>query len=279
MRTINSIIIHCTATKQLAHINVNDVRRWHRERGLSDIGYHYLILVDGTIEVGRPLSAVGAHCKGHNAHSIGICYVGGLNDKGKPADTRTPAQREAMRSLLTSLKHRFPDATIHGHRDFATKACPCFDATAEYAYLSVEQANPNTDPIKMIPFIAILITLCLLFFCPSCKTVAPTVTTPHNDSIVIRNIYHHDSIYLHDSMVVAIMHDTVFVHKWHTDIRYSIKHHIDTIYQDKETVITLPPEKYIPPFYRWCTRVLIFAICCILAYLVLRLVIKYYTLR
>lgn len=279
MRTINSIIIHCTATKPLAHINVNDVRRWHRERGFSDIGYHYLILVDGTIEVGRPLSAVGAHCKGHNAHSIGICYVGGLNDKGKTADTRTPAQREAMRSLLISLKHRFPDAIIHGHRDFASKACPCFDAMAEYAYLSPEQANSNMDPIKTIPFIAILITLCLLFFCPSCKTVAPTVTTPRNDSIVIRNIYHHDSIYLHDSMAVAIMHDTVFVHKWHTDIRYSIKHHTDTIYQAKETVITLPPEKYIPPFYRWCTRVLIFAICCILAYLVLRLVIKYYTLR
>lgn len=279
MRTINSIIIHCTATKPLAHINVNDVRRWHRERGFSDIGYHYLILVDGTIEVGRPLSAIGAHCKGHNAHSIGICYVGGLNDKGKPADTRTPAQCEAMRSLLTSLKHRFPDATIHGHRDFATKACPCFDATAEYAYLSTERINPDTEPMKTLPLIAILITLCLLFFCPSCKTVAPTVTTPHNDSIVIRNIYHHDSIYLHDSMAVAMVHDTVFVHRWHTDIRYSIKHHTDTIYQDKETVITLPPEKYIPPFYKWCTRVLIFAICCILAYLVLRLVIKYYTLR
>lgn len=85
MRTINSIIIHCTATKPLAHINVNDVRRWHRERGFSDIGYHYLILVDGTVEAGRPLSAIGAHCKGHNAHSVGVCYVGGLNDKGKPA--------------------------------------------------------------------------------------------------------------------------------------------------------------------------------------------------
>lgn len=276
MRTINSIIIHCTATKPLAHINVNDVRRWHRERGFSDIGYHYLILVDGTVEAGRPLSAVGAHCKGHNAHSIGICYVGGLNDKGKPADTRTPAQREAMRSLLISLKHRFPDATIHGHRDFATKACPCFDATAEYAYLSTERINPDTEPMKTLPLITILITLCLLFFCPSCKTVAPTVTTPHNDSIVIRNIYHHDSIYLHDSMAVAIVRDTVYIHKWHTDIRYSIKHHTDTIYQNKETVITLPPEKYIPPFYRWCTRVLIIFVCCLILYFITRLVIKYY---
>ncbi len=184
-----------------------------------------------------------------------------------------------MRSLLISLKHRFPDATIHGHRDFAAKACPCFDATAEYAYLSAEPANPNTEPMNTIPLIAVLITLCLLSFCPSCKTVAPTVTTPHNDSIVIRNIYHHDSIYLHDSMAVAMVHDTVFVHRWHTDIRYSIKHHTDTIYQDKETVITLPPEKYIPPFYRWCTRVLIIVICCLILYIVIRLVIKYYTLR
>ena len=279
MRTINSIIIHCTATKPLAHINVNDVRRWHRERGFSDIGYHYLILVDGTVETGRPLSAIGAHCKGHNAHSIGICYVGGLNDKGKPADTRTPAQCEAMRTLLTSLKHRFPDATIHGHRNFAAKACPCFDATAEYAYLSAEPANHTIDPMKTIHYLLLLLALGLLFLCPSCKTAAPIVTTPHNDSIVIRNIYHHDSIYLHDSMAVAMVHDTVFVHRWHTDIRYSIKHHTDTIYQDKETVITLPPEKYIPPFYKWCARILIIAICCILAYLVLRLVIKYYTLR
>ena len=296
MRTINSIIIHCTATKPLAHINVNDVRRWHRERGFSDIGYHYLILVDGTVEVGRPLSSVGAHCKGHNAHSIGVCYVGGLNDKGKPADTRTPAQRAALRNLLITLKRQYPNAIIYGHRDFAAKACPCFDATAEYAYLSAEPANHTIDPMKTIHYLLLLLALGLLFLCPSCKTAAPIVTTPHNDSIVIRNIYHHDSIYLHDSMavsykkgvpesgidpcdIVAERVDTVFVHRWHTDIRYSIKHHTDTIYQDKETVVTLPPEKYIPPFYRWCTRVLIIAICCLILYIAIRLVIKYYTLR
>ena len=76
-----------------------------------------------------------------------------------------------------------------------------------------------------------------------------------------------------------MVHDTVFVHRWHTDIRYSIKHHTDTIYQDKETVVTLPPEKYIPPFYRWCTRVLIIVVCCLILYIAIRLVIKYYTLR
>lgn len=315
MRTISEIIVHCTATKPLAHINVNDVRRWHRERGFSDIGYHYLILVDGTIEVGRPLHIAGAHCKGHNAHSIGVCYVGGLNAKGKPADTRTPAQREAMRNLLTSLRSRFPEAIIHGHRDFAAKACPCFDVTAEYAYLSVEPTK-SIDPMKTIHYLILALILGLLLFCPACKSVAPTVTTPRNDSIVIRNIYHHDSIYLHDSMAVAYkkgvpnvtckscggesggtIHpsikrsgidpcdivaervDTVFVHRWHTDIRYSIRHHTDTIYQDKETVVTLSPEKYIPPFYRWCTRVLIIVVCCLILYIAIRLVIKYYTLR
>jgi N-acetylmuramoyl-L-alanine amidase len=104
MRTINSIIVHCTATKALQHFNVNDVRRWHQQRGFSDIGYHYVVLVDGTIENGRPISEVGAHCKGHNAHSIGVCYVGGLNAKGAPADTRTPVQRKALRQLITRLK-------------------------------------------------------------------------------------------------------------------------------------------------------------------------------
>ena len=304
MRTINSIIIHCTATKPLAHINVNDVRRWHRERGFNDIGYHYLVLVDGTVEVGRPLNETGAHCKGHNAQSIGVCYVGGLNDKGKPADTRTPAQRAALRNLLITLKRQYPNAIIYGHRDFAAKACPCFDATAEYAYLSAEPANHTIDPMKTIHYLLLLLALGLLFLCPSCKTAAPIVTTPRNDSIVIRNIYHHDSIYLHDSMAVeyklglsnnVLAHvltdacigptsapcrvDTLLVHEWHTDIRYSIKHHTDTIYQDKETVVTLPPEKYIPPFYRWCTRVLIIAICCLILYIAIRLVIKYYTLR
>ena len=136
MRRIDTIIVHCTATKAMRHFNVNDVRRWHIQRGFSDIGYHYLVLVDGTIEAGRPLSIAGAHCQGHNAHSIGVCYVGGLNSKGAPADTRTPAQRKALRTLLKSLKNQFPNATIHGHRDFAAKACPCFDATSEYANLS-----------------------------------------------------------------------------------------------------------------------------------------------
>lgn len=276
-RSIKEIIVHCTATKALPHINVNDVRRWHMERGFSDIGYHYLVLVDGSIEVGRPLSIAGAHCKGHNAHSIGICYVGGVNAKSVPADTRTPAQREALRNLLISLKRQFPQAVIYGHRDFAAKACPCFDATKEYAYLFVESTE-NHDPMR-IDYLILILILGFLFLCPSCKSLAPTITVPHNDSIVIRNIYHHDSIFLHDSMAVAMIHDTVYIHKWHTDIRYSVKYHTDTLYKDKEVIITPPPERYIPSFYRWCTRILILITLSLTIYLIFRLIIKYYTLH
>lgn len=134
-RSITEIIVHCTATRAGQHFDANDVRRWHLQRGFNDIGYHFLVLLDGTVQKGRDLATPGAHCKGHNAHSIGVCYVGGLDTNGQPADTRTPQQRTALRNLLVELKSKFPMAVIHGHRDFAQKACPCFDATAEYASL------------------------------------------------------------------------------------------------------------------------------------------------
>lgn len=135
MRAINEIIVHCTATKAGKYFDVRDVRRWHLQRGWEDIGYHYLVLLDGTIQAGRPLAEVSAHCVGHNSHSIGVCYVGGLDPNGNPADTRTEAQRTALRNLLIDLRHQCPTAVIHGHRDFAPKACPSFDATKEYSSL------------------------------------------------------------------------------------------------------------------------------------------------
>lgn len=135
MRKIDEIIVHCTATKAGKHFDVNDVRRWHLQRNFRDIGYHYLILLDGTVQQGRPVAEVGAHCTGQNTCSIGVCYVGGIAASGRPADTRTPQQRQALRNLLTDLKQQFPKAVIHGHRDFANKACPCFNATKEYQNL------------------------------------------------------------------------------------------------------------------------------------------------
>ncbi|WP_289772806.1 N-acetylmuramoyl-L-alanine amidase [uncultured Duncaniella sp.] len=127
MRTINRIILHCTATPRGRHVTVSDIDRWHKARGSAGIGYHYVIYLDGSIHEGRPLERIGAHCQGYNATSIGIAYVGGLDSDGKtPADTRTDAQKTALRNLIGMLQERFPDVTIHGHREFA-KACPCFD--------------------------------------------------------------------------------------------------------------------------------------------------------
>ena len=132
MRKITEIIVHCTATPEGRWHTVADVDHWHRQRGFFGIGYHFLVLLDGTIATGRPLWRVGAHCTGHNTHSVGICYVGGLDAQGKPKDTRTPEQRKAMQQLIQLLKSVFVGATVYGHRDFAAKACPCFDAKKEY---------------------------------------------------------------------------------------------------------------------------------------------------
>ena len=127
MRHIKQIIIHCSATPEGKNIGATTIRGWHKERGFTDIGYHYVIRLDGTIEQGRPIEQIGAHCQGHNRNSIGICYIGGLSQKRQPKDTRTIAQRQAMKQLIQELQEQFPEATIHGHREFAAKACPCFD--------------------------------------------------------------------------------------------------------------------------------------------------------
>lgn len=136
MRTITLLVVHCTATPAGRPVGCDTVDSWHRQRGWSGIGYHYLVGLDGTVETGREEARVGAHCQRHNAHSIGICYVGGTDREGRPADTRTEAQRLALRRLLSELRGRYPKALIVGHRDLnPLKACPSFDAVAEYADL------------------------------------------------------------------------------------------------------------------------------------------------
>lgn len=133
MRSISHIIIHCTATPEGKDYTVADVDKWHKARGFKKIGYHYLIYRDGSVHVGRREQEVGAHAAGYNAHSIGVCYVGGLAKDGKtPKDTRTKAQRDALVRLLWELVAKYPDAEIIGHRDVAKKACPSFDAKKEY---------------------------------------------------------------------------------------------------------------------------------------------------
>jgi N-acetylmuramoyl-L-alanine amidase len=136
MRTINEIIVHCSATPDGKDFTVEQIRQWHLNRGFSDIGYHYVVYRDGTVHAGRPIAEIGAHCKGHNAHSIGVCYVGGMTaDNKSPNDTRTPAQKSALAKLIGDLCLKFKGASVHGHREFANKACPCFDARAEYKHL------------------------------------------------------------------------------------------------------------------------------------------------
>lgn len=127
------LIVHCSATAEGKDYTEKDIDRWHRAQGWAGCGYHYVIRLDGTIETGRDLEKAGAHCQGYNAHSIGICYIGGLAKDGKtPKDTRTAAQKDALVRLLKLLKASYPDAKIYGHRDFAKKACPCFNARQEY---------------------------------------------------------------------------------------------------------------------------------------------------
>ena len=118
MRTVTLIIVHCSANKAGSAIRMADIDRWHRSLGWNGCGYHYVIPTDGTIEVGRPEEVKGAHCKNHNSHSIGVCYIGGLADDGKtPKDTRTKAQKRALRTLLEELLGRYPKALIVGHHD------------------------------------------------------------------------------------------------------------------------------------------------------------------
>lgn len=132
MRKITKIIVHCADTPEGRDDKAADIRRWHLERGFSDIGYHYVVDLDGTIEPGRDVEIAGAHTTGHNADSIGVCYIGGADTDMKPKDTRTDDQKTALRLLLKYLVQKYPGAKIYGHRDFAKKACPCFDAKTEY---------------------------------------------------------------------------------------------------------------------------------------------------
>ena len=137
MRAITLIVIHCSAVKPDQQSSAAQIDSWHRQRGYHlGIGYHYVIRRNGDIEPGRPEWMVGAHCLNHNKYSIGVCYEGGLDARGQPADTRTAEQKSAMRNLLEDLHKRHPRAVIVGHRDLShDRDCPCFDAVSEFADL------------------------------------------------------------------------------------------------------------------------------------------------
>ena len=153
MKNIDSIIIHCSATKAGQDFRAKDIDKMHKARGFNQIGYNFVVDLDGTVENGRSLSIDGAHCntKGfsgvsYNKHSIGICYIGGLDAQGKPADTRTEAQKKALRDLVAKCCKEYKIVELLGHRDTSPdldcsgevetpefiKACPCFDVRSEF---------------------------------------------------------------------------------------------------------------------------------------------------
>lgn len=141
MRKINLIALHCSATVEGKPFNVAAITAMHKARGYRTIGYHFLIGLNGERWTGRSLNEAGAHIQGHNANSIGICYIGGIGADGKAKDTRTPEQKAELQKLLAELQPKFPGAKIRGHRDLSPdldgdgvvephewlKMCPCFD--------------------------------------------------------------------------------------------------------------------------------------------------------
>ena len=152
-KDIDAIVIHCSATREGQDVRAADIDKWHKERGFACIGYNYVIDLDGTVELGRPLTRDGAHCntagtsgKAYNKHSIGICYVGGLDKYGRAKDTRTPAQKRALAALVYRLLAEYPITDVLGHRDASPdknkdgkitpnewiKECPCFSVRDEF---------------------------------------------------------------------------------------------------------------------------------------------------
>jgi len=126
-RPIDTIWIHCAATAEGKNYTVADIRGWHKNRGWSDIGYHYVVYLDGSIHLGRPIGQIGSHVAGHNLKSIGIVYVGGVAKDGKtPKDTRTPAQRSSLLWLTQQLVPKHRVRRVRGHNEVAAKACPSF---------------------------------------------------------------------------------------------------------------------------------------------------------
>lgn len=154
MRPIDTIVIHCSATKEGVDLDVNDIRKMHLKRGFNDVGYHFVITLDGKVQKGRPLSVIGAHAFKFNKTSIGICYIGGLSKMGVPKDTRTQEQLIALADLLRDLIQEVGTIKkIVGHRDLSpdlngdgeidewewVKVCPCFDVDEFIEYLGIKE--------------------------------------------------------------------------------------------------------------------------------------------
>ena len=136
--SVSYLIIHCSATREDRDYTPEQLKHDHLQRGFIDVGYHFYIRKDGSVTQHRRLNEVGAHCRPFNRCSIGICYEGGLDAKGKPKDTRTLKQRASLIGLLLDLHRQFPKAVIRGHNEMpgaTVKECPSFRASTEFAYM------------------------------------------------------------------------------------------------------------------------------------------------
>jgi N-acetylmuramoyl-L-alanine amidase len=129
VRELNEIIVHCSDTRTNQSFSIDTVKQWHLSRGFSDVGYHYYIRLDGMLEEGRPIEKAGAHCKGHNSNSIGVCFEGGKKENGQPWDKPTDEQICTWDSLKENLLWRFGELKISGHYEYSTKTCPNFDVS------------------------------------------------------------------------------------------------------------------------------------------------------
>jgi N-acetylmuramoyl-L-alanine amidase len=235
MRKIDKIIIHCSATKAGQHFTVEDIDRWHKACGFAKIGYHYVIYLDGSVHKGRPEEQTGAHTLGQNSSSVGICYIGGLDAAGKPSDTRTEAQKASLIRLINDLRIKYPEATVHGHNEFAAKACPCFDAKREFA--------PSTFPdIEETPALlgrdgAGCLLLCLFLALSGCKS--NTVYVPvESVRTEYRDRLQRDSIHLYDSVFVKLKGDTIWLEKY--KYIYCDRLRTDTVAQSDTIAIPYP---------------------------------------
>ncbi len=133
VRSITEVIIHCTATPEGKGFSIETIRQWHKARGFDDIGYHYVVMLDGSVAPGRPEALIGAHVAGHNTGTLGVSYVGGVTVDGRTAkDTRTPAQRDALMALVKELIDKYPTIRkVSGHNEYAAKACPSFSVPTD----------------------------------------------------------------------------------------------------------------------------------------------------
>lgn len=155
-RPIDEIIVHCTATPEGRDVSVQTIREWHKGNGWSDIGYHWVVLLDGTVQAGRPEALVGAHVAGRNANTLGVVYVGGVAKDGKtPKDTRTPAQKKALLAHVKALIERYPTITkVTGHNQYAAKACPSFDVRKDELgkLFDKPKAAPKAEITKFVAY-------------------------------------------------------------------------------------------------------------------------------